>query len=106
MRAGLGCRIHDYPFVVQPLPCGGVLPKLFLPLAHKSAIYREGSGLKRLPEDPKSAISEKELAIFELRKVLFSEKHLRAGACPNGKAKIADDRPWPAYKQFTIPPSL
>jgi hypothetical protein len=81
----------------------------FLPLAHKSAIYREGSGPKRLPEGPKSAtILEKELVIFELRKVLFSEKHLRElpGARPNGKAKLADDRPWPAYKQFTIPPSL
>ena len=57
----------------------------FLPLAHKSAIYGEGSGPKRQPEGPKSAISEKELVIFELRKVLFSEKHLRElpGACYN-----------------------
>ena len=55
----------------------------FLPLAHKSAIYGEGSGPKRQPEGPKSAILEKELVIFELRKVLFSEKHLRElpGAC-------------------------
>ena len=32
----------------------------------------------------KSAIPEKEMAIFELRKVLFPEKHLRElpGACP------------------------
>jgi hypothetical protein len=60
--------------VASQLPCWccGVLPKN----SHKSAIYGEGSGPKRQPEGPKSAISEKELAIFELRKVLFSEKHL------------------------------
>jgi len=35
------------------------------------------------PEGQKSAITEKEIAIFELRKVLFPEKHLRElpGAC-------------------------
>ena len=63
-------------------------------LAQKSAIYGEGSGPKRLPEGPKSAISEKELAIFELRKVLFSEKHLRAsrglcGSCAHTGASRA-----------------
>jgi hypothetical protein len=29
-----------------------MFPKNFLPLAHKSAIYGEGSGPKRLPEGP------------------------------------------------------
>jgi hypothetical protein len=56
-------------------------------LALKSAIYGEGFGRKCWPEDQKSAISEKEIAIFELRKVLFPEKHLRelpgAYECPN-----------------------
>jgi hypothetical protein len=46
-------------------------------LALKSAIYGEGFGRKCWPEGQKSAIPEKEIAIFELRKVLFPEKHLR-----------------------------
>jgi hypothetical protein len=63
------------------------LTTVFLPLAHKSAIYGEGSGPKRQPEDPKSAISEKE----ELRKVLFSKKHMRElpGASSGGKPLYA-----------------
>jgi hypothetical protein len=46
-------------------------------LAQKSAIYGEGFCQKCLSEAQKSAISEKEIAIFELRKVLFPEKHLQ-----------------------------
>ena len=46
-------------------------------LAQKSAIYGEGLYRKCRPEGQKSAITEKEIAIFELRKVLFPEKHLR-----------------------------
>jgi hypothetical protein len=52
-------------------------------LAQKSAIYGEGLYRKCQSEGQKSAITEKEMAIFELRKVLFLEKHLRElpGAC-------------------------
>jgi hypothetical protein len=46
-------------------------------LAQKSAIYGEGLYQKCQPEAQKSPITEKEMAIFELRKVLFPEKHLR-----------------------------
>jgi hypothetical protein len=68
----------------------------FLPLAHKSAIYGEGSGPKPQPESPKSAISEKELVIFELRKVLFSEKHLRElpGACAKRRGQLVKIAPF------------
>ena len=40
-------------------------------------IYGDGLYQKYQPDGQKSAISEKEIAIFELRKVLFPEKHLR-----------------------------
>ena len=73
----LVCRYEAlrHKIVALQLPCWCC--QNFLPLAHKSAIYGEGSGPKHQPEGPKSAISEKELALFELRKVLFPEKHLR-----------------------------
>ena len=73
----LVCRYETlrHKAVALQLPCWCY--QNFLPWAHKSAIYGEGSGPKHQLEGPKSAISEKELANFELRKVLFSEKHLR-----------------------------
>jgi hypothetical protein len=52
----------------------------FLILAHlalKGAIYGQGFYQKCPPDGQKSAISDKEIAIFELRKVLFPDKHLR-----------------------------
>ena len=73
----LVCRYETlrHKAVALQLPCWCY--QNFLPWAHKSAIYGEGSGPKHQLEGPKSAILEKELANFELRKVLFSEKHLR-----------------------------
>jgi len=69
-------RIWQHKPALIGLMCCGVLPKIST-FGSQSAIYREGSGLKCWLEGPKSAISEKELAIFKLRKVLFSEKHLQ-----------------------------
>jgi hypothetical protein len=46
-------------------------------LAPKGAIYGQGFYQKCQPEGQKGAISDKEIAIFELRKVLFPDKHLR-----------------------------
>jgi len=46
-------------------------------LAPKGAIYRQGFCQKCQPNGQKGAISEKEIAIFKLRKVLFLDKHLR-----------------------------
>ena len=53
-------------------------------LAPKGAIYGQGFCQKCQPNGQKGAISEKEIAIFELRKVLFPDKHLRElpGAYP------------------------
>jgi len=65
----LVCRYEAlrHKAVALQLPCWCY--QNFLPWAHKSAIYGEGSGPKHQLEGPKSAILEKELAIFELRKV-------------------------------------
>ena len=59
--------------------CAAVPAKNFVSahLAPRSAIYREGFCQKCWPGGQKSAISEKEIAVFELRKVLFPEKHLQ-----------------------------
>jgi hypothetical protein len=45
-------------------------------LAPKDGIYGQGFYRKCQPDGQKGAISEKEIAIFELRKVLFPDKHL------------------------------
>jgi hypothetical protein len=54
-------------------------------LAPKGAIYGQGFYRKCQPDGQKGAISGKEIAIFEPRKVLFPDKHLRElpGACKN-----------------------
>jgi len=46
-------------------------------LALKGAIYGQGFYQKCHPDGQKGAILDKEIAIFELRKVLFPDKHLR-----------------------------
>ena len=46
-------------------------------LALKGAINGQGFYQKCQPDGQKGVISEKEIAIFELRKVLFLDKHLR-----------------------------
>jgi hypothetical protein len=62
-------------------------------LAPKGAINRQGFYQKCQPDGQKGAISDKEIAIFELRKVLFPDKHLRElpGACLSARLLSHDE---------------